>query len=477
MRALLLPVALLLLAAAAPAVSWDPAPWLADLQQIRAAVDRDYPNRDWLTGTREANLDAIFERAAADIRAARDDADARRALDALIRRFRDGHVELRWPEADPGGASTAPPPPQTAAAFCAARGYDAGQVTPGTAAVIPGYRSIDSGSPLAAGLVESAGTKVGVIRIGVFDPHGYPALCEQAVVNTRIAPPKPCDEVCEDTLITEAYVLMTRGLMTGIERLRAGGATVMMIDLTRNGGGSEWAEAAARIVSPVPLRSAPVMVMPAEHWVTSWRKLAGSLHKEAATAGAADRNRLLDLAARADKIADGLAPCTGSDCKRLAQAGYGSGLLPELKAGTFDGKAWGPQVFSAAQFPYRDSVWRGPLIVLVDDETWSAAEQFSAVLQDNGAAIIMGTRSGGAGCGHLDGDTPVTLPHSKATLHLPNCARLRKDGSNEVNGIVPDVPTGVRWHDGPRFAGQATAARLPEAIAAAQRLAKSPKAP
>lgn len=477
MRALLLPVALLLLAAAAPAPRWDTAPWLADLKQIRAAVDRDYPNRDWLTGTREVNLDAMFDRTAADIRAGSSDADARHALDALIRRFRDGHVELRWPEAAGGDTPAPQPPPATAAAFCAARGYDAGQVTAGTAAAMPGYRPIDSGSPLAAGVVESAGTKIGVIRIGVFDPHGYPALCEQAVANTRIVPAKPCDAACEDALITEAYALMTRGLTTGIERLRAAGATVLMIDLTRNGGGSEWGEAAARIVSPVPLRSAPVMVMPAEHWVVSWRKLAESLRKEAATAGATDRAVLLDLAVRADKTAEGLAPCTGSDCKRLVQAGYGSGLLPELKAGSFDDKPWGPQVFSAAQFPYRDSVWRGPLIVLVDDETWSAAEQFSAILQDNGAAVIMGTRTGGAGCGHLDGDTPVTLPHSKASLHLPNCARLRKDHSNEVNGVVPDVPTGVRWHDGARFAGQLTAARLPEAVAAARRLAQSAKAP
>ncbi len=477
MRALLLPVALLLLAAAAPAPRWDPAPWLADLQQIRAAVDRDYPNRDWLTGTREANLDAMFDDAAADIRAGSDDADARRALDALIRRFRDGHVELRWPSAASGDTSAPQPPPATAASFCAARGYDAGQVTAGTAAAIPGYRPIDSGSPLAAGLVDSGGTKVGVIRIGVFDPHGYPALCEQAVANTRILPAQPCDAACEDALITEAYALMTRGLMTGIERLRAAGATVLMIDLTRNGGGSEWAEAAARIVSPVPLRSAPVMVMPGNHWVTSWRKLAASLRTEAATAGAADRGVLLDLAARADKTADVVGPCAGPNCKRLVQAGYGSGLVPELKAGDFDGKPWGPLVFSAAQFPYRDGVWRGPLIVLVDDETWSAAEQFSAVLQDNSAAVIMGTRTGGAGCGHLDGDRPVTLANSKAILHLPNCARLRKDGSNEVNGIVPDVPTGVRWHDGAGFAGRVTAERLPAAIDAAQRLAKSQQAP
>lgn len=34
------------LVAAAPV--WNPAPWLDDLAQIRTAIDRDYPNRDWL---------------------------------------------------------------------------------------------------------------------------------------------------------------------------------------------------------------------------------------------------------------------------------------------------------------------------------------------------------------------------------------------------------------------------------------------
>jgi hypothetical protein len=80
-------------------------------------------------------------------------------------------------------------------------------------------------------------------------------------------------------------------------------------------------------------------------------------------------------------------------------------------------------------------------------------------------------RTGGAGCGHLDGNDPIMLLHSGATLELPNCARFRRDGSNEVSGIVPDISTGVRWNDGAAFAGQLTAARFLDAIASAQSLA------
>ncbi|MEG3147977.1 S41 family peptidase [Sphingomonas sp. RT2P30] len=465
-----------LLLAAAPA--WDPAPWLADLGQIRTAIDRDYPNRDWLTVEREVSLDRWFDRAAGAIRASRNDADARRALDRLIERFKDGHLALHWPAAPdvtPPLTNAAPATPMSVSAFCAARGFDAGQVSAGTAAALPGYRGIDGGGPFRAGLVGTdasrAGASIRVIRVGVFSPQGYPALCEQVVASARIALDKPCDAGCEERLSSDAHGLMTRGLMQTVERLRAAGAQVLLVDLTRNGGGMEWAEAAARIVSPVPLRSAPIGVIRGTRWVDSWRQRAAWLRKEARHASPADRALLIDVARQADGIADGLAPCAAPSCSPLAKAGFATGPLATLPAGRLAGRTWAAGAFNAAKFPYRDSVWQGPVIVLVDDETWSAAEQFTALLQDNDAAIVMGTRTGGAGCGHLDFDEPITLVHSGAKLEMPNCARFRKDGSNEVGGIVPDVPTGVRWNDGPGYAARLTAGRLAEAVSKAQALA------
>jgi Peptidase family S41 len=462
-----------LLAAASP--TWNPEPWLADLGQVRAAIDEGYPNRDWLIGEREVSLDRWFDRTAEAIRAGRSDGNARQSLDQLIRRFNDGHVVIQWPVAAvTSGAGNPDPLPSSlvpsVAAFCSARGYDSGQVTAGTAAALPGYRAIDGGGPFKAGLVNADGKIFGVVRIGVFSPQGYPTLCEQAVAKARIAIQKPCDAACDDRLLTEAHAIMTRGLMTTVNRLRAAGAQVLMVDLTRNGGGTEWAEAAARIVSPVSLRSAPIAVMRGDRWVGRWRDLAAKLRKEAEQSSRDDRTMLLKLAAQADATADGLKPCAGPNCSRLARTGFATGLLAELPSGRLDSKKWGVDVFNPAQFPYRDSLWKGPLIVLVDNETWSAAEQFTALLQDNGAAVVMGTRTGGAGCGHIDDNDPITLKHSGAKLELPNCVRFRKDGTNEVSGIVPDVYTGVRWNDGPTFAGRLTFSQLPEALAKADAL-------
>lgn len=467
-KAALLGLLAVMLMASAPA--WDAAPWLADLAQLRAAIDRDYPNREWLTGEREVSLDRWFDRAAEAIRASGDDADARRALDRLIERFDDGHLELDWSK--PAGAAGAPTAsaPADAAAFCKARGYDARQVTAGTAAALPGYRAIDSGGPFAAGLVDAGDRSVGVVRIGIFQPSGYPAVCERAVAAARIPITGRCDAACEDRLTTEAYAILTRGLMATLEQLRGAGAQVLLVDLTRNGGGSEWAEAAARIVTPVALRSAPIGVVRGAGWETRWRALATKLRGEAGRAPRGDRAMLLAYAEQANAVAEGVRPCVG--CPRLARAGYASGLLPTLRAGVLDGRTWGVDVFSPAQFPHRDGAWSGPVIVLVDDETWSAAEEFAALLQDNRAAVVMGTRTGGAGCGHLEGGPgPVVLANSGATLRMPNCMRFRKDGSNEVSGVVPDVPTGVRWNDGAGVAGRLTAVRLAEAVAKAEALA------
>jgi C-terminal processing protease CtpA/Prc len=108
--------------------------------------------------------------------------------------------------------------------------------------------------------------------------------------------------------------------------------------------------------------------------------------------------------------------------------------------------------------------------VLVNQETWSAAEEFAAILQDNNAAVVLGTRTGGAGCGYTHGGTPTKLKNSGAVLKLPDCVRFRADGSNEVRGIIPDEVVPMRPDDGQHFNAGLIARKLPAAIARAQSL-------
>lgn len=467
MRLKLIAVLALLTIGAAPAGGFDAAPWLADLAQARAAVAAKYANLEWLTRERGHDLDAAFGRAEARLRAAESEPEARRPFERLFEGFGDGHVAVRWPErASKAGRAGAAP------GFCEALGYDARQAGPGPSAALPGYAALPGASSFPAGTVRSGARTLGVIRIGVFQPQGYPALCEAAVAGLGIDRAKPCDAACADRVLTEAYVRMGTELMARIDALKAAGAGVLLIDIAGNGGGSEWAEAAARMMTAKPITSAPRLFVRGPHWEKQGRELAAVLRAAAAGAEAADAARLRAWAAEADAIAaEARRDCSSGACPRLARAGYATGLVASAPSGSFAGREWAVNVFSPAQHHYRDGVWAGPLIVLVDDETWSAAEQFAAVLQDNRAGVVLGARTGGAGCGRTWGGTPTLLTHSGGTLELPDCARLRRDGSNEVAGVIPDVLTGMRASDGMGGQAKLIAAKLPEAVARAEALA------
>jgi hypothetical protein len=461
------------LALAAP---FDASPWLADLEQTRQAFQEKYANLDWLQSEREVDVDKLFDDLAKRLNRAQSEAQAMAVFDRLVQKVGDGHVDIRWPEpkpAVPPTAGVAAPAPD----LCRTIGYDQRQNTPGTARGLAGYAQLPSaGNPFQAATVTVGDRKLGVLRIGVFQPQGFPELCRDAVRALAVPADKPCDDECQNRIVTFAYRRLTEALEQRVRQLKAAGATTLLVDITDNGGGSEWAEAAARIFSPRQLVSERRGFVRGEHWANQWRDLSAQLREFAKGAPRADKQRLLGWAAESDtalKAAQTPCPATSEACTRLATAGYSTGLVGSAPASALQGKEWGVLVFSPSQFPYHDGVWDGPLVILTDQETWSAAEEFAAVLQDNRAAVVLGARTGGAGCGHTWGGTPTKLSNSGAVLELPDCVRFRADGSNEVRGVLPDVPVALRANDGLRLRARLIAEKLPSAIAQAEALARA----
>jgi hypothetical protein len=452
---------------------FDPAPWLADLEQARQSFQTKYANLEWLETEREIRLDPLFDDLAARMRRARSEVEARAVFDRLVRKTGDGHVEVDWPEP---AASSAAQAPATAIQSdpCQTIGFDARQNGPGTAFALPGYLPLseDNANPFKAGTVAVSGTKLGIVRIGVFQPQGFPEFCRAAIAPKRISKDQPCDDRCQDQIAEWIYGRLTEALEDRARQLKRAGASVLLVDISSNGGGSEWAEAAARIFSGRQIVSERRGMVRGEHWAKQWRNLGQQLRGFAAKASGGDKNRLLGWAVEADAaLREAETPCQpNGSCKRIADAGFSAGLVGSAPSGSFAGKPWGPLVFSPAQFPYHDGVWSGPLIVLVDDATGSAAEEFAAVLQDNKIAVVLGARTVGAGCGHTNGGDPVVLAKSRAVLNLPDCVRYRADGSNEVRGIIPDVPVPIRYNDGVHLRARLLAQYLRRAIQLARRL-------
>jgi hypothetical protein len=456
---------------------WNPQPWLDDLDQIRRALDVKYANWTWLTQTRQANIDALFADASSRIEASGSDAEARAVFDRLIRKIDDGHVTLDWPHA-PSNHSTAPNSKPGVEIFCRSLGYAIKPDAINIAESLSGYKPLGTDPVLPEGIITVNGTRVGVLRIEVFMPEHSPTLCTEAVQQLHIDVAASCDDACSDKIDNFAYARMTAILEDRLRNLRSNGATVLMVDITNNGGGSEWSEAVARELNRKELLAEPLGFVRGPQWTKHWDDVIHELQTDVKEATPADQNNLQDWISQANRArqqAEVSCPHNDPHCDWLGRAGYATGLVGRAPANAFAGKPWGPTVFTPAEFPYHDGVWDGPVIILTDQGTFSAAEEFAATLQDNHVALIAGARTGGAGCGHTDGGTPTTLSHSHATLELPDCARFRVDGTNEVNGVTPDRLLPWRANDGPTYKAHLLEQVLPTMIDDATRIYTSTK--
>jgi hypothetical protein len=164
-------------------------------------------------------------------------------------------------------------------------------------------------------------------------------------------------------------------LMERIAALKARGMTRLVIDLGDNGGGSEWSSELALLLAGGTLeRPAPRLVAPACDRSGVWR---------------------------GEKV------CSP----------YG---LAKTETKTGQGR------------------WTGPLVLLTDRHTASAAEEFVTWLRGNGRARTVGERTFGAGCGYVNGGTAIALKAAPIHLMVPNCSRFTNAGLNEIEGLAPD---------------------------------------
>jgi C-terminal processing protease CtpA/Prc len=127
-------------------------------------------------------------------------------------------------------------------------------------------------------------------------------------------------------------------------------------------------------------------------------------------------------------------------CRRLVPAGTAGGPLAYLApVGDADSES-ARRLHWPLAVQRHWGAWDGPVYLLTDAKTYSAAEMFTAVMRDNHVARTIGGITGRAGCGFMTEAKPVVLPHSQLRFRIPDCVRLRADGSDEVAGIAPDLP-------------------------------------
>jgi hypothetical protein len=448
---------LAVLAGPAPALAYDAGAWQKDLDQLKAEVARAYANLDWAVGERRMDLKAQATMAGEQLGRARSDAEARRVLDRFLEAFGDGHLYIAWPRPDaPAPAVPAPPQDtQPAGKSCADLGYRPARDSGLDFAAFPGWEPLatpESASFPAGILRTPGGVRLGVVRISLFMEGAYPAICEQ-VHPAGTA----CDDDCERRVNAQVGRRISRALAAQLQALAARDARAVVVDITGNGGGSDWADAATRIVTAPGVVAPRMAFIRHPHWVKQLRDRLADVETDLEREGLAAPLRVdLEAAKRTLEEAVRVAgePCDrsatwtgGSPCALVAPPMfYSTGTLPRRPAYDLEGLEADHVLHIVSRYEFTEGAWRGPLAVLVDGNTASAAELFAATLQDNRRATIIGSPTFGSGCGYTGGGIAIRLANSGAVVKVPDCVRLRADGTNEVVGVDPDVL--VAWRKG-----------------------------
>jgi len=439
---------------------YDPAAWRADFEQMKVELQARYVNLAWM-GSYESGIDtpSLVRRTEVALNAARSDEEAREAFRAFVAGFHDGHLsELATlatsksaPSPEPDRAELDPDDPVSG---CAALGHASTANVAFSAPFesLPGVRLLGDGqdSIFRIGLSNVADKRIGLVRIQTFRARGFPQACRRAWVKAMAAG----TPITRSAINKAAGRLWLQDLADQLRALKAAGAQAVIIDVGANPGGDDSGDWIPRLLTSKPIASSRLLVVDAPAGAVYLDEeiddLTDALNAKPGPRAAADLQTAL-ATFKDRKASVGTARCDLSwvwrtrrawrdiTCRRVIDAGYADGPLPGLPAHAYGDErteqalAWS----TAVQDLY--GAWSGPTYVLTDRKSFSSAEMFAATMQNNGAAKVVGVRTGGDGCGFMGEVPPIILAHSRLRFRTPNCMRLCADGSNEVAGISPDL--------------------------------------
>jgi len=439
--------------------------WLSDFDLLKQEMAAGYANLDWAAQHNDIDMAALVHDTEVQLGKARSARAARKILDGFLETFHDPH--LRAQHTDPpndtavsGGTWTGPSRAASAKDALEAFGYNKGKYDFGVDfEAIDGFEKLEAGdNPFPAGVLTlEGGRRIGVVRIKYFGEDRYYDVARRTWEESQGDAEGTCDQDCWWRFTLRVRSRLMELLEARLDALAQSNVDAILVDITGNGGGSEWCEDVAQLFTTRRLRPPPAGFIKHPHWEQQIEHELGWIEKDLARDDLPSEIRTMLLetqAAHRALLEEVRAGCDGSalweggsptDCSRLSYDKHGLYDVPEGAEKLAAALASEHLLFRRSRHPDHVARYGGPLIVTIDTGTASAAEQFATLLQFNHAATLVGERSYGAGCGYTNGGIKLYLPNTELRVWMSDCVRVRADGENELSGVEPDV---AGWEPG-----------------------------
>ncbi len=442
------------------AAEFDREAWLRDYALMKHTLEQRYSNLAWF-GSVEGGVDlpALDLRTLAALKAATTDQDARSAILNFARSFHDGHfsaLRAPAPQATPSENPTAPVySRQDAAGGCASLHY--GPVRDQALSLpfdsLPGFDLIADGTglPFRAGILTAGSPEVrlGIVRIPEFEDD-YSALCLEAWGSSGVWDSNgKFVRGAFRRAVTQGWYRALAGLL---RKFKSAGVAAVLVDIGNNSGGGDSGFIAPWLFTGIPLHASPLwMSQDAEASAPYFDEQIAALRRaveldpedkqaQQSLSWFASQKGKLSQTCPVDWVWRERRAWSSEPCRRLVEAGSSVGPLAFLEPHTVSDERVALRLHWPVLVTPMWGTWTGPLYVLTDGRTYSAAEGFAAIVQDNRAAKTVGSQTGGDGCGFMNSTKPLVLPHSGLRFRVPNCVRMRADGTDEVSGVRADIP-------------------------------------
>lgn len=419
--------------------------WLEDFRQLLTFLSEGYPNLEWQRDHLHLNLPDLKERTAAALTAATSDAEAQQILSRFLESFHDSHLHLNLKKAIAATSVRNFNKDDEGSTVCQALGMrnkdNSFRFTPSAS-----YQKLSSSdSPFRFGILKTPKSTIGILRVASFVTNDYAALCIDEWNRYRAKLKDNCNKDCVETFSSE---VMGNRLLREAERvvveLNSKGIDALLVDVTHNGGGTDWEVGFRNMLTSKRLDCGSRGFIRHPHWVTQFEDELRELRENRGKTASESETTALDrsISETEQDLVEAKKTCNRESIWTDASFKPTCSLVAMRHGDAchiWDG------------YRYNTGLYNGPIFVLVDDYTASASEDLAARYQDSQAAIIMGERTAGSGCGYTNGGISYVLKHSSIQVKISDCVRYRKNGDNEVDGVRPDIELDMKLIKEPSF--------------------------